>query len=92
MISCIILTLLFNLVNSMEQMPNSPLNPLEESMYEKFVSKNPGVTKEDFKELRGLALNKGGGVKKFFALNGVVMEESPAPEELHEMKDIHDAA
>lgn len=79
----------------MESIPNSPLNPAEKTMYKRFLAKNPdadGMTEVDFKELRDLALEKGGGVKKFFALKGIVMEEMPSEDELHEMKDSEIAA
>ena len=76
-------------------MPNSPLNPAEQTMYKSFLAKNPdaeGMSELDFKELRDMALEKGGGVKKFFALKGIVMEEMPSGDELHEMKDSEIAA
>lgn len=73
----------------MENFNGSLLSPLEQTMYQNFLAKNPGVTEADFKELRDLALHKTGGVKKFFALQGIVMEEAPAAEELSEIKDSH---
>jgi len=63
------------------------LDPTEEAMYGKFVSKNPGITKQDFKELRTLALGaKTTGVKSFFEINNIVMSEQPDSDSQKEIK------
>ena len=72
-----------------ESAPNDILNTLEKSMYKKFME-NPahaGMTEADFKELRDLA-NKRPAMHNFFAVNGIIMEESELPS-AEEIKDTY---
>lgn len=76
---------------SLESIPNGELSHKEEAMYQKFVSENPGITRADFKELREIALNShSSGVKDFFSVKGVLMEEIPTPEEKAEILEQHE--
>ncbi len=76
---------------SLESIPNEELSSQEEVMYQKFVSENPGITKADFKELREIALNSHrSGVRDFFSVKGVLMEEKPTPEEKAEILEQHE--
>ncbi len=72
--------------------PQSILNATEQALYEKFMQKeeNAGMLPEDFKELRDLALHgsRSSGMKKFFAVNGIIMEEKDLPS-AEEIKDAH---
>jgi hypothetical protein len=73
----------------MENIPNQEivLSPGEESMYQHFVQKNPGITRTDFQELRGYALKTHNpGVIKFYEMNGLVMQEKPNPDDIKEMR------
>ena len=54
------------------------LTSQEELMFQKFTLKNPGMTKEGFKELREKALGfKDPQAKGFAIFNGLIMDESP---------------
>jgi len=56
----------------------SILTPQEELMFQKFVIRNPGMTKEGFKELREQALKfKDPQAKAFALFNGLVMDNNP---------------
>lgn len=62
------------------EMPGSRLDAGEKLMYEKFALKNPGMTEDDFYELRQLARNAHSvGAKKFYGVAGVLMEEENIP-------------
>lgn len=71
----------------MEGAPKSELTAAEEAMYEKFIT-NPehkGMTKGDFKEFRDLALSaRSPRIREFFSGNGVIMEERPNAEDIHD--------
>ena len=65
-----------------ERVPNT-LNATERALYEKFIVKpgNEGITEEDFIEFREFALHgsRSSGMKNFFAVNGIIMEEKDLP-------------
>lgn len=67
----------------MEGAPKTILTAAERSMYQKFMQdpSHEGWSESDFKEFREFALSghRSGGMKNFFALNGIVMEESELP-------------
>ena len=76
----------------MENPPKVYLSPEETTLYNKFLEKNPGITVEDFSELRGYALkSRNPGVKTFFSVNGVVMGvgEKLDRDEARELKDLN---
>lgn len=61
-------------------MPSSRLDAGEKLMYQKFAEKNPGMTEDDFYELRQLARSAHStGAKKFYGVAGVLMEEENIP-------------
>ena len=69
-----------------ETFPQSKLNPAEKALYES-RAKGLGLTEDDFLELREIA--KGAhstGVKKFFSVGGVLMEEKLSPDEQGEVE------
>ena len=71
----------------MEQMPQV-LSMEEQALYKKCLERNPGLTEQDFKELRNDAINtKSPRVQKFFEVNGVLMENKPSGEEIKEMNN-----
>jgi hypothetical protein len=56
-------------------------------MYTKFVAENPGMTEQDFKELRDLALKaKSVGTKTFFKINNLIMADQPDQDAQREIK------
>lgn len=66
------------------------LTSVEEGLYQKCINRNPGLTKQDWKELResyvGGDLGKFNGVKNLFELNGIILgEEKPDLETKQEM-------
>ncbi len=67
------------------------LTPVEEGLYQKCIDKNPGLTREDWKELKesyvGGNLGKYKGVKRLFELNGLILENKPDAESKQEMLD-----
>ena len=74
----------------MEGPMGSKLSPMEKSMYEKFVAKNPGMSEDDFLELRTMALKASStGAKQFYSAGGVLMEESALPtgDEMKELRE-----
>ena len=72
-----------------EGTPISKLSGGEKAMFLKFVEKNPGITEDDFIELRGLALSgRSSAVKNLLTVNGIVMEEKDLPS-AEEVKDTY---
>jgi len=62
------------------------LNPQEEGLYQKCLTKNPGLSIEAFKELREKALSiKNPEAKKFYEVNGILMQEMPDEDAKKEM-------
>ena len=60
----------------------------EKAMYARFAAKNPGITEEDFMELRKLALSaKTQGAKRFYEVGGVLMQSGELPKG-DEMKEL----
>lgn len=77
-------------MSSMESMNNNELGGENLVMYNKYISRNPDGSKEQWEALKEIASNaKSSKAKDFFAVNGILMEEKPTPEEIAEMKDIH---
>ena len=76
---------------NLENIPQG-LTPVEEGLYQKCIDKNPGLTREDWKELResyiGGDLGRYKGVKKLFELNALILGEKPDLETQQEMKDL----
>ncbi|MEI6580937.1 MAG: hypothetical protein WCO07_02050 [bacterium] len=67
--------------------PNFGLTPNEEKMYQKCIAMNPGITVEDWLELRGYAQKTTSqAVKKLYEVNGILMEEVPDKEDLEQLK------
>ena len=66
------------------QMESSKLTPEEMGLYKNFVTRNPGITEADFKELRTLALGSAPAVQKFYEVNGILMKELPDRDEREE--------
>lgn len=76
----------------METAPKVYLSSEETALYNKFIEKNPGITMEDFTELRGYALkSRNPGAKNFFSVNGVIMESKGNldTDEAKELKDLN---
>lgn len=66
------------------------LTQVEKELYQKCISRNPGLTEQDWKELResyvGGDLGKFKGVAKLFEFNGIILgEEKPDLETKKEM-------
>lgn len=65
------------------------LTQIEEGLYQKCIAKNPGLTREDWKELRESYvqenLGKFKGVERLFELNGIILGEMPDAESKQEM-------
>lgn len=70
----------------MEHEPKSILSAEEESFYQNvFLKKNPGMSREGFKELRDMALAKASAnTHEFFVANNVIMQEPLQGDELKE--------
>lgn len=72
----------------MENAQSSILNPTDQILYKKCVGKNGYISEGDFLELRGLARQAANpGVKQFFELSGIVMEQKPDAESLKQITD-----
>lgn len=66
----------------------SKLNPIEKEMYEKCISMNPGLTEDDWLELRESALSvKNPGAQKFFAIHGLYTNEKPDADTIEELNN-----
>ena len=76
----------------MEGEPKNILNPAEIAMYQKFMQDPAHAewTESDFKEFRDFALSRSqsSGMKNFFSVNGIIMEEKDLPS-AEEIKDSH---
>lgn len=70
----------------MEHEPKPLLSAEEESFYQNvFLKKNPGMSREAFKELRDMALAKASpNTHEFFVANNVIMQEPLQGDELKE--------
>ncbi len=61
---------------------------VERELYEKCHAKNNLITEKDWMELRRIALSAHTpGVKKFFEVAGVVMENKPDTDTINQLKD-----
>ena len=75
---------------NMEMRSSSKLNSQEQELYKKALSKNSNLSEDDFLEFRKMALGaQGTGVKKFFEVNGMLMqsENMPKGDELRELTE-----
>jgi len=73
----------------MEMRPNiesSKLTPTEIGLYKQFVVKNPGITEEDFLELRKFAVGASPAVQEFYKVNNVLMQEKPDDDEKNQIE------
>ena len=72
----------------METFPNSKLSGPLLSLYKKFAEKFPGMTEDDFLELRSNALSVASSSPHTFTeVNGQLMDTPPNPDEIKELKD-----